>query len=392
MSSNLYTAIKNSTQRELKRMVSRPIYLLSTVVVMAFCYVFFLTLFNEGLPNKMPVGIVDLDNSSLSRKFARNLNATQQADIRMRLNSHTEARAEMQRGNIYAFVEIEKGFAEKALSNRRPKLTFYINDSYLVAGSLLLKDISYMSALSSGAMQREILRAKGVEESKIMGVIQPINIDLHSIGNPWANYGIYLLNLLFPGVLQLMILMITVFAIGVELKERSSHLWLKTSNNSMFAALTGKLLPYTVLFTTLGIIGNMLLYNFMHYPINSNILWMFLATFLYVLAYQAIGVLIIGVVPVLRDGVTLVAFYGLLGFTYAGFTFPIEQMPTGARIFSDFFPIRHYFNIYVDQALHGANIGYSFISYVALLAFCLLPLLIFKRLKNAAILEDMPMV
>lgn len=392
MSSDFYTAIKNTINRELKRMVGRPIYFLSTVVVMAFCYVFFLTLFREGLPNKMPVGIVDLDNSSISRQFARNLDATQQADICMRLNSHTEAREEMQRGKIYAFVEIERGFAEKALSNRQPKLTFYVNDSYLVAGSLLLKDISYMSALTSGAMQRQVLRAKGVDESRIMGVIQPINIDLHSIGNPWANYGIYLLNLLFPGVLQLLILMITVFAIGVELKERSSHIWLKMANNSMFTALTGKLLPYTVLFTILGVIANVLLYNFMHYPINSNILWMFLATFLYVLAYQAIAVLIIGIVPVLRDGVTLVAFYGLLGFTYAGFTFPIEQMPNGARIFCDLFPIRHYFNIYVNQALHGANISYSLISYLALLAFCLLPLLIFHRLKNAAIREDMPTI
>ncbi len=390
MSSNFYTAIKNTINRELKRMVGRPIYFLSTVVVMAFCYVFFLTLFKEGLPNKMPVGIVDLDHSSISRQFSRNLDATQQANICMHLNSHTEAREEMQRGKIYAFVEIEKGFAEKVLSNRRPKLTFYVNDSYLVAGSLLLKDISYMSALSSGAMQREVLRAKGVEESRIMGIIQPINIDLHSIGNPWANYGIYLLNLLFPGVLQLLILMITVFAIGVELKERSSHIWLKMANNSMFTALTGKLLPYTILFTILGMIANMLLYNFMHYPLNSSIIWMFLATFLYVLAYQAIGVLIIGVVPVLRDGVTLVAFYGLLGFTYAGFTFPIEQMPRGVQIFKALFPIRHYFNIYVDQALHGTNIGYSFVSYLALLAFCLLPLLIFKRLKNAAIREDMP--
>lgn len=390
MSIDYLTPLINTTKRELKRMVRRPIYLLSTVAVMTFCYVFFISLFNEGLPNKMPIGIVDLDNSSLSRQFARNLGATQQADIRMRLSSHTEARKEMQRGNIYAFVELENGFAEKALSNRQPKITFYVNDSYLVAGSLLLKDIGYMSALSSGAMKRQVLRAKGVSESQLMGIIQPIAIETHSIGNPWANYGIYLMNLLLPAVLQLIILSITVFAIGIELKEKSSHLWLKNANNSMFYALTGKLIPYTALFTVLGVIGNVLLYKFMHYPLNTSILWMFLATFLYVIAYQAIGVLIIGIVPVLRDGVTLVAFYGLLGFTYAGFTFPIEQMPRGVQVFDTFFPIRHYFKIYVNQALHGTPGSYSIISFLALIAFTLLPFLIFYRLKNAAINENMP--
>ena len=247
-----------------------------------------------------------------------------------------------------------------------------------------------MSALTSGAVQRELLRAKGVEEYRIMGIIQPIVMDTHLIGNPWANYGIYLLNVLLPGVLQLAILMMTIFSIGIEFKDKTSHNWLENSDNSIFAAVTGKLLPYTLIFTIMGIIGNLLLYRFMHYPINSSIFWMFLNTFLYVLAYQAVAVFFIGLTPVLRDGVTMAAFYGLLGFTFAGFTFPIEQLPYMSRIFSDLFPIRHYFNIYVNQALHGTDIRYSIISFFALLSFNILPIFVYNRLKNAAIQQNYP--
>lgn len=390
MLTNILTPITNTISRELRRMVSRPIYFICTVLVMTFCYVFFLTFFNEGQPNKMPVGVVDLDNSSLSRQFVRNLDATQQAHVTNRFRSHKEAREEMQRGNIYAFVEIEHGFSAKTISSHRPPITFYVNDSYLIAGSLLLKDLSYMSALSSGAMQRQILRAKGVEENRIMGIIQPITLDTHLIGNPWANYGIYLLNVLLPGVLQLSILMMTIFAIGVEFKERTSQEWLNNAGNSIFSAITGKLIPYTILFTLLGVIGNLLLYAYMRYPMNSSIWWMFLDTFLFVLAYQAVGILLIGITPVLRDGVTLVAFYGLLGFTFAGFTFPIEQLPYPAQIFSDLFPIRHYFNIYVNEALHGAALEHSLVSFIALLAFNILPIFVYHRLKNAAIKQNYP--
>lgn len=390
MKQQIIWAIGNSMRREWRRMISRPIYFIGTVLVMVFCYVFFLTFFEEGQPNKMPIAIVDRDNSALSRQFARNLNATQQANIVMKVGSHKEAREEMQKGNIYAFVEIDKGFAHNVIANHRPELKFYVNDGYLIAGSLLLKDISYMSALTSGAVQRQILRAKGVEESRIMGIIQPIAIDTHLVGNAWANYGIYLLNVLLPGVLQLMILLMTVFAVGVEFKESTSHYWLENANNSIFAALTGKLIPYTVIFSIMGIVGNLLLHRFMHYPMNSSIGWMFVNTFLYVLAYQAVGVFFIGLTPVLRDAVTMTAFYGLLGFTFAGFTFPIEQLPYMSRIFSDLFPIRHYFNIYVNQALHGTTIQYSIISFAALLAFNLLPLFVYQRLKNAAIQQNYP--
>ncbi len=163
MLTTIFSAITNTLSREFRRMVSRPIYFIGTVLVMAFCFVFFLTFFDEGQPNKMPIAIVDKDNSALSRQFARNLNSTQQADIVMKVATHTEAREEMQKGNIYASVEIDKGFASEVLSNRRPTLKFYVNNGYLIAGSLLLKDISYMSALTSGAVQRQVLRAKGVE-------------------------------------------------------------------------------------------------------------------------------------------------------------------------------------------------------------------------------------
>jgi len=239
-------AIYKTTKRELKRLGSSPIYFLGTVGVMGFCFLFFLTFMNEGQPNRMPIGVVDLDQSSLSRQFLRNLNATQQAHIVENFSSYGNARQAMQKGNIYAFVLIQDNFESEVLANRRPTMTFYVNDAYLVAGSLLLKDITYMSELTGGALKQKVLRAKGVPESRIMGIIQPIALDTHLIGNPWANYGVYLLNLLLPGVMQLMILMLTIYAIGIELKEKTSRLWLRTANNSIIAALIGKLIPYTV--------------------------------------------------------------------------------------------------------------------------------------------------
>ncbi|MFT3753865.1 MAG: ABC transporter permease [Paludibacter sp.] len=390
MPNKILSAIADTLNREMKRMVSRPIYFICTVLTMVFCYVFFFTFFNEGQPTRMPIGIVDHDNSSLSRQFIRNLEATQQAQIVMYANSHKEAREEMQRGNIYAFVEIKHNFASDAIANRRPAITFYINDSYLIAGSLLAKDITYMSAATSLGMQRKILRAKGMDESRIMGIIQPVVLDTHLIGNAWANYGTYLLNVILPGILQLMVLLMTIFAIGVELKERTSREWLETANHSMFAALTGKLLPYTVLFTGLGIICNLLLYKYMHYPMNSSIGWMHLTTFVFVVASQAIGILLIGITPVLRDAITLGGVFGMLGVTFAGSTFPIEQMPVGVRIFSHFFPIHHYFIIYVNQALNGIGIQHSLLSFLYLISFSILPLFVYSRLKKAAVYQNYP--
>lgn len=47
--------------RELKQLVSRPIYVLCMVGAPLFSCIFLLSLMHEGLPHKIPVAIVDHD-------------------------------------------------------------------------------------------------------------------------------------------------------------------------------------------------------------------------------------------------------------------------------------------------------------------------------------------
>ncbi|MFA5848589.1 MAG: ABC transporter permease [Bacteroidales bacterium] len=385
-----FNAFKRVWKRELKMMFSRPIYLFSTVFVLAFCYIFFLTFLREGMPEKLPIAVVDLDQSVISRRFYREINATASTEVVMRCTSYQEARDQMQRGNIHGFIVIPDNLYKDLLANKRPEVSFYVNNSYLISGTLSYKDMMTMSALASGAYQREFLRARGVPENLIMGRIQPIVIDSHLIGNPWANYGIYLINVLLPGVLQLIVLLMTVYAIGVELKNRSSLDWLETADGSLAFALAGKLAPYTILFSILGIAGNVLLYKFVNFPFHGSFAFLCVATILFVIAHQAVGIFMIGLFPVLRDGISFAALYGILSFTYAGFTFPIEAMPPLAQGASVLFPIRHYFMIYVNEALLGADIGKSLIYAGALISFLILPFLVYYRLKKALINQHYP--
>ena len=392
MFNTIYKGTLAVIRREWKRMLDRPIHLFSSVFVMIFCYIFFLTLFSEGLPRSMPIGVVDMDHSYVSRTFIRNIDAIPQADIFNHYVDYNEARDAMQRGNIYAFFVIERNFEKDLMSSQQPEFKFYVNDAYLVAGSLTYKELTYISNLGSAYVQKKLLELRGtaVEDNEILAIVQPISNDSHMITNPYANYGVYLLNMLLPGIMQMLILLMTVFTIGNELKQRTTPDLLKTANNSMFAALLGKLLPYTLLFSILGIGGNLILYKYMHFPMNGSIVWFSFATILFVIAYQAIGVFCIGLLPSLREAISLVAVYSILGLSFTGFTFPIEAMPRGVQVFQHFFPIRHYFKIYVSEALNGAPIRYSIIYFAAIIAFFILPFIIYKRLKKAAINLNYP--
>lgn len=380
-----YKAFWCVMKREIKRMVSRPIYLFCMVVAPLFCYIFFTTLMDSGLPTDMPVGVVDQDGTSITRQLTRTLDAFQQSKIVAHYPTFNEAREAMQRGNIYGFYYIPEGTTAEAQAQRRPTISFYTNNTLLIAGSLLFKDMKTLGELTSGAVTQSTLLAKGFTEEQAMAYLQPIVIDTHPLNNPWLNYSVYLNNTFAPGILMLLIFMVTVFSIGTEIKENTTHTWLHAGNDSIGISLMGKLLPHTIIFFLMGILYNVYLYGFLHFPCHSGILPMLFATLCLVLASQGMGILMIGTLPTLRLGLSFASLWGVLSFSMCGLSFPLMGMHPTLQALANLFPLRHYFLIYVDQALNGYSMIYSWTNYAALFLFILLPLLVIHRLKKALI-------
>lgn len=377
------------TARELRIWKHRPIYLIGSIGVIAFCAIFFLTFFTDGLPSDLPIGIVDNDRSSLSRNFIQQLDATQIGKTVM-FDDFEHARLAMQSGKITSICVIPEHMYADVSANRRPVFTYYLNSMYFVGGALAYKDILTMINLTNGAVQRQVLRAKGVNEREIMGRIRPIDVDTHQIGNVYTNYGYYLTNIILPAVLELVIIIVLIYSLGAEMKYEVSPELMRTAGGSILDAITGKLVLYTTLFSILGIIIVTLLYHWMHFPIAGSIWYMILAIFLMVLASEAIAIFIIGCLPVPRLALSIGALYSVLGFSLSGFTLPIEAMPAWIQGWSAAFPIRHYYLFYVQEVIFGAGFAGWWQEVVHLLLFILLPLPVLGRLKGAYVNLNFP--
>ena len=386
---NFWQNIGAVVRRELRIMRNRPIYLLGSIVTVAFCAIFFLTFLKQGLPHDLPIGIVDLDNSSLSRNFSRQLDATQLGKV-LKYDSFAEAREDMQSGKITAVCVIPAGMYADVQASRRPTFTYYLNSLYFVGGALSYKNILTMINLADGAVQREVLRAKGVNEDAIMGRIQPVNVDVHQIGNQYTNYGYYLTNIFLPGVLALTVVIILIYSLGAELKYGTSRHLLSTAGGSMYNALFGKLVVYTTLFSVIGLILILLMYDWMHFPIKGSIWNMFLAIVLLVLASESVAIFIIGLLPIPRLALSIGALYSVLAFSMSGFTLPVETMPPYIQGLAEAFPLRHYFLFYSREVIFGTGFAGWWQEVIHLLIFLLLPSLVIYRLKGAYVRQNFP--
>lgn len=369
-------------RRELRRMASKPIYWFCMIAAPLFCFVFFTSLMAEGLPTDMPLGLVDNDNTTTSRSLARNLDAFEMTSIKEQYANVTEAREAVQRGDIYGFYYIPKGTTRKAQRQELPVVSFYTNYSYLVAGSLLYRDMRTMSELASGAASRTVLYAKGATERQAMAFLQPIVIDSHAINNPWLNYNVYLSNVILPGLLMLFIFMVTVFSIGTEVKHNTVHDWLIMARGSMFHALAGKLLPQTLIFFLIGIAFAIGLYGVLHFPCHCGLPTMLLVMFLGIIGAQGLGVFMFAMLPTLRMSLSFASLWGVISFSICGMSYPVMAMHPTLQGLSLLFPLRHYFLLYVNCALDGYPLMNAAPYMVGLLLFAMLPLLLLRRLKK----------
>ena len=376
------SSILEVMRREWGILRTRPIYFFGMILAPFLTAFLLLYMMAGGLPQDMPVAVVDEDGSATSRALVRSLDAFQSSRVSLRALSMQEALSAMRRGEVYAIYHIPRGLQAHAGSARQPKIHYYTNGSYLMAGSFTFRDMKMLSELASAKVGLQTGQARGRTEEQIMGAIQPIRVQLEVMSNPWLNYSAYLTTTILPGVLQLMIFLITSYSIGVEIKRRTARSWLAAADGSMVRALLGKLLPHTLIFLFVGWSLQGLLYGWMGYPLQSSWWSMAGAMLALVLSAQSLGAFFVALIPVLRMSLSLGSLLGMLSFSISGMSIPVSTMSPAVQALSHIFPLHYYYQIGINQALVGAPWVEAMPLYLGLLAFLLLPLVTLPRLRH----------
>ena len=330
----------------------------------------------------MPVGVVDLDNSTTSRKLIRRLDGFQSSKVVAHYPNVTEARTAMQRNEIYGFLYIPKDLSENMIAGRQPKISFYYNNSILLAGSLIYKEMRAVSQMGSSGYTLSKMQKQGHTDKAIMTYLQPILTDVHAIDNPWLNYNAYLCGIIIPASIALFVCLMTAYTIGAEIKFNRSKILLRKANNSIIIALSGKMLPQTFVFSVIMWFYQYWLYIHLDFPHNCSFPFIMLIGLLLVLASQGLGIFIFGIMPSLRMSLSICSLWSVLSFSVSGFTFPVEAMDKSIQLLSWLFPMRSYFMIYQMNIFHGFPVGYAWSYYVALATFIAMPLLVLKHIKK----------
>lgn len=384
MSSNKqHSPFRNVLHRELRRMVSRRLYFGACIVLPLFCIFFMSTIFGNGQMENIPVGIVDQDQTALSREVIRQVEAVPTFRVTRHYVDAETARKATQAKEIYGYLVIPDQFEADVTGGRQATLSYYYHYALLsVGGEVRGAFETVLRTLSMSPIVAEAV-AMGINQKQVTTFLVPIEAQNHPLFNPDLDYSVYLSNPFFFIFFQVIILLVTVYAVGSEIKFGTGDDWLQTAGMNMVTALFGKLLPYTVIFSLMSILGNYVMFGMMNIPFSCGFWPLNLTSVLFVIATQALAVFLFSLFPAISIIISIVSMVGSLGATLSGVTFPAAAMYAPVYYTSFLFPVRHFVEINQNLLYGDYGFAYTWWNFSALFCFILVALLILPHLKRA---------
>lgn len=359
---------------EIKHIIEDKFLLFMYFIIPLFVGFFVYSTISKALIVDIPIGIVDLDNSSESRNLIFDINSSSVLKIAKQYGSIKEAKNDIASKNIYALVVIPNHFEANIKKHIAPEVAIYYNTQLVFIG----KNIQSALTLVFKNKDAKLNFTRNIADSKNTTLALGKSIEfmpkIISLYNPHSNFSQFLLTAILPCSWQLFIILCMIALIAHDERDVG---FIKNKINrldSIHKHLAVKFLINTIIFFVWWLIMNNIFYA-LDYPNNGSFYILVLNAIITILAYNSIGLFIYALIRSHIRSISIAAFYSAPSLAFLGITYPLNSMDLFPTFWSSILPIMRYMQVYIEQANYGLDPIYSLRLIIANLPFLLFGIL-----------------
>lgn len=294
---------------------------------------------------------IDKDHSSLSRELLEKFQASAYFNMVDEYPSEELANSAMLNGDVDVVLDIPNNFELDLTKNKFADLGVTINAIDGAAAGVI--NVYILQILRN---YNQHIRTKLLQSSDIH--VQPVSIE--SIPAFWYNETLNYKTFMVPGILVLLVTMITLFLSGMNIVREKEIGTLEQINvtpikKSQF--IIGKLLPFWVLGLCLLTVGLIIAKVIFNVPMIGNFILMYGYTSIYILVILGIGLFISNFTDTQQQAMFIAWFFMVIFILMSGLFTPIESMPHWAQVITEFNPIKYFVQVMRMVMLKGSGIG-----------------------------------
>ena len=355
--------------REIGWLRRRPTLLLMTTVIPVAILALLSLVFNEGFATRLPVGVIDLDRSELSRSIIRTLDATPDAEVAEQVTDLAEGSRMIRAGRIYGLLLLPNNLERDVLAGRRPEVVFFYNSQMLTAGNLVLRGVNAAIPSVSAGIRLSLRSAQGQPIDIARAQLQPLPVQVNPLFNPTLSYVFFLLAALLPSVLQIVVATTSAYSVGLDVESRYRLRALQRLGGGLLPAMAGKMLPYTLLFLVVFGMADAVLFGLFGLPLEGSRLMLIAAAVLFILACQLAGALLALVLKSMASAVSMATLVTAPAFGFMGIGFPRFGMNLFSWWWGALLPGTWFLTLRIAQTIRGAPVAFSVKPLLVLAAF-----------------------
>ena len=293
---------------------------------------------------------IDNDNTSFSRALIDKFEASTYFNIITDFPSEKTANSAMLKGDVDVILEIPSYFERDLLKNKKINLAVIIN---AIDGAAAGVENVYINQIIRGFNKN--VQAKLMQPSDLKNKPKSIT----SITSFWYNKTLNYKTFMVPGILVLLVTMITLFLSGMNIvreKEIGTLEQMNVTPIKKHEFIIGKLFPFWVLGMLLLTIGLIIARGLFNVPMVGSLGLMYLYTSIYILVILGMGLFISNFTDTQQQAMFIAWFFIVIFILMSGLFTPIESMPQWAQFLTEFNPIKFYVEIMRMVMLKGSGL------------------------------------
>src|SRR5882724_2502756 len=355
--------------REIGWLRRRPFLLGLTTIVPLVLMALLSAVFSAGLATRLPIGVLDLDSSDLSRTIIRTVDATPDTAVAVRVGDLAEGRSLILSGKIHGLLMLPLNLQRDVFSGRQPEVVFFYNTQTLTTGNLTARGVNAAVPTAAAGIRLTLRSAQGEPLDLAEADLQPIPVQTHALFNPTLNYVFFLLTALIPSVLQVVMVTTSAYSVGLDVETPYRLRILRSLGGGLWPAMAGKILPYTILFLLVLGLSDTLLFAVFELPLRGHSWLLIIAGLLFVLSCQLLGALLALLLKPVASAVSISTLLTAPAFGFMGIGFPRIGMNAFAYGYGALLPGTWYLTARIDQTVRGTPLDLSWKPVLVLLAF-----------------------
>ncbi len=336
---NAFSAV---ARREAGRLFSNRLLVFLLFAWPVLYGVFLASIYSAKVVSGMPTAVCDEDGSYLSRLAVRYLDAARFLDIKYRPSDAADLNAMIMDGSVEAAVYIPRGFARDIKRGHPGVMTAFVNGGNLLVGNLASSDIKGVAGTMAAGAKMKFLRKAGNSGQKALADYAPVKMEAFRLSNPGGNYLNYLLPGIWATILQQLILAFTSLLLVSEAEAGTLGGAAAAAGGSPFVLITGKALPYCVVFFLIFEFFLRLLFPAFGIASAGAVTLSMALSLLFIYAVAGTGMLISAAVKTRLDAMKGVLLVGAPALLLSGYIWPVSYMPFFLKPFALCIPLTPY--------------------------------------------------